>query len=356
MRIEPLVMTMTTRKRRSATRLHGFAVAALAACAVAPACAQRANFPGADVIAGADRYAPPKATALAAKLATQPDMTGLWTQLVPSGAGAGPTFDPAHTYYPPQQPVAGEARFGPIPGTYLTNVPYNAEYKRRYEQYVDDAKAGKARDTFAACVPYGVPRMVGDSPVPFDIIQAPEVMIWYNDYGRTERRIFLDGREHPQGGDAEYAFSDGPSYSGHSVGHWEGNTLVVDTVDMIVASFDETSAPYSSKLHMVERLRLIDVNVMENQMTFTDPEAFERPWVVTRYYWRDNGSSDAASKDKIVHSYLNLNDRPCVPNVRMDENGLQVILLPQEIEAEAAKAGRRAAGTPQPLPQAPAPR
>ena len=338
-------MTMSMQR----TRLHAFAVALLAGCAVGPACAQRNNWPGADVIAGADRYDPPKATALAAKLATQPDMTGLWTQLVPSGAGAGPTFDPAHTYYPPQQPLPGEARFGPIPGTYLTNVPYNPEYKRKYEQYIEDAKVGKARDTFAACVPYGVPRMVGDSPVPFDIVQAPEVMVWYNDYGRTERRIFLDGREHPRGTDAGQAFAAGPSYSGHSVGHWEGNTLVVDTVDMIVANFDETSAPHSGQLHMIERLRLIDANIMENQITFTDPEAFEGPWVVTRYYGRGNGDAEggaknagepAARKQTIVHRYLDLNDRPCIPNVRMDDEGFQVLMLPQEIEAEAAKVGR----------------
>jgi len=324
----------------SLTRFHRFAVALFASFSVASAGGQSASWPSADVIARADRYDPPKAAELAAKLSQQPDMTGLWTQLAPKGVGAGPVFDPEHTFYSPLQPVPGEARFGPIPGTYLTNVPYNAEYKRRYEQYVEDAQAGKARDTFAACVPYGVPRMLGDSPVPFDIIQAPEVMIWYNDYGRTERRIFLDGREHPNNTDAGYAYSAGPSYSGHSVGHWEGNTLVVDTVDMIVASFDETSAPHSSKLHMVERLRLIDTNVMENQMTFTDPDAFERPWVVTRYYARGNGSANAESAGRIVHSYLNLNDRPCIPNVRIDENGFQVLLLPQEIEAEAAKAGR----------------
>ena len=109
---------------------------------------------------------------------------------------------------------------------------------------------------------------------------------------------------------------------------------------MIVASFDETSAPHSSKLHMVERLRLIDTNIMENRMTFTDPDAFEKPWVVMRYYARGNGSANADSAYKIVHSYLNLNDRPCIPNVRIDEDGFQVLLLPQEIEAEAAKAGR----------------
>jgi len=139
------------------TRFHVFAVALYSSFAAA-AFGQSASWPSADVIARANSYHPPKATELAAKLSEQPDMTGLWTQLSPKGAGAGPVFDPEHTFYSPLQPVAGEARFGPIPGTYLTNVPYNTEYELRYEQYVEAAKAGKARDTFAACVPYGVGR------------------------------------------------------------------------------------------------------------------------------------------------------------------------------------------------------
>jgi hypothetical protein len=60
---------------------------------------------------------------------------------------------------------------------------------------------------------------------------------------------------------------------------------------------------------------------------------------VTRYYARDTGAVNADSNGRIVHSYLDLNDRPCIPNVRIDENGFQVLQLPQEIEAEAAKAG-----------------
>jgi hypothetical protein len=231
-----------------------------------------------------------------------------------------------------------------MPGTYLKGVPYTPDYQRRYQQYVKDATEGKARDTFAACFPYGVPRMIGDSPVPFDIIQSPEVMFWYNDYGRTERRIFLDGRPNPMTPTPTGEF--GPSYSGHSIGRWEGNTLVVDTVGMIAGNFDETAAPYSEQLRMVERMRLIDTNILEIQMTFTDPVAFERPWVVTRYFRRVPGVGAQAatqvplpgSPEPIVRAFLNLNDRPCVPNVRMDENGFQVILLPQEIEAEAAKA------------------
>ena len=66
-------------------------------------------------------------------------------------------------------------------------------------------------------------------------------------------------------------------------------------------------------------------------MTFTDPIAFEKPWIVTRYYRRSGGDSRA-----IVRTYLNLDDRLCVPNVKIDENGFQVALLPQELEAQQA--------------------
>jgi hypothetical protein len=84
---------------------------------------------------------------------------------------------------------------------------------------------------------------------------------------------------------------------------------------------------------MVERMRLLSPNLMENEITLIDPVAFTKPWVVKRYYRRGTEKGQ-----EIVHRYQELNDRPCIPNVRMDENGFQVILLPQELEAEAAKA------------------
>src|SRR5215469_16465309 len=145
------------------------------------------GLPAAELIANADNYRPPTLSELAAKLAQQPDMTGLWRPMQPAEAGVGPVFDPVHTFWPPQ-PVQGEARFGPVPGTYIKDIPYTAEYQKKYRELIQETTEGKSRDTFAACEPYGVPRMIGGSPVPFDIIQAPEVMFWYNDYGRTERR------------------------------------------------------------------------------------------------------------------------------------------------------------------------
>jgi hypothetical protein len=278
-------------------------------------------------------WTPPKLDALAAKLAAQPDMTGVWTFIQPKGACRGPLFDPANATCPPPQP-AGESTFGPLPGTKVTSIPYNAEWQKIYDKHIEDAKQGLARDTFAACVPYGVPRMVGESPAPFDIIQAPEVMIWNGDYNKTQRRIYLDGRAHTPPEDPRFG---GPSYSGHSIGHWEGNTLIVDTVNMIPAFFDETGSPHSDKLHMVERLRLVDKDIIENEITLTDSVAFTRPWVVKRYYRRQVARAGGPP----ARRYLDFNDRPCIPDVRIDENGFQVQMLPQELDAEKEKAMAR---------------
>jgi len=296
-----------------------------------------AQYPTPGILSRAKTYVGPKLTEQAAKLAAQPDMTGIWQMLDPDGACGGPLFNPESAVCPPRPP-SGEQTFGPLPGTKMQGIPYNAKYQKMYDAYVADALQGKARDTFAACVPYGVPRMVGASPVAFDIIQAPDVMLWYNPYGRTERRIFLDGRKHPSGEETDRA---GPSYSGHSVGRWEGDTLVVETVNMINAFFDETAAPHSEKLSMVERIRLIDPKVIENEMTITDPEAFTKPWVVKRYYGRTKPltMNGTMRTDRL----LSLNDRPCVPNVKMDADGFQVMMLPQEIEEAEARARGAAA-------------
>jgi hypothetical protein len=278
------------------------------------------GLPDAKTIAGADKFDPPRLVQYAARIARQPDMTGTWTAIVPKGAGNGPTFDPAHTVYPPALPQ-GESRFGPLPGTYIEGIPYNATYQKKYRELIKETTEGKSRDTFPACVPYGIPRMIGDSPTPFDIVQTPDLMIWYDNYGRTERRIFLNERIHHVEADPETGGS-GPSLSGNSIGHWKGNSLVIDTVNMRAGYFDETPAPYSDQLHMVERVRLIAADVLEDQMAFTDPATMTKPWIVTRYFRRRAGKRE----------YLELNDRPCVPNVRIDKNGFQVLILPSELE------------------------
>jgi len=92
---------------------------------------------------------------------------------------------------------------------------------------------------------------------------------------------------------------------------------------------------------MVERVRLIARDILEDNMTFTDPVTMTKPWVVTRYYRRRPGKKE----------YLELNDRLCVPNVKMDKNGFQVTILPSELDdtnqAPASSPAGKASGSAQ---------
>ncbi len=130
------------------------------------------GLPNADIIARAAIYDPPKVGAYAQMLAEQPDMMGQWIPMQPAGAGRGPTWDPVHTFWTPQPP-SGEQGFGPMPGTYIKDIPYKPQYQRKYRDLINETLQGKSRDTFAACFPYGVPRMIGASPTYFDIVQSP---------------------------------------------------------------------------------------------------------------------------------------------------------------------------------------
>ena len=97
----------------------------------------------------------------------------------------------------------------------------------------------------------------------------------------TYRRIFLDGRQ-----PSRTVLND-PTYAGYSTGHWEGNTLVVDTValrdDSLIEDFVAFS-PHSAKMTVHERIRLIEPGVLEDRMTVTDAEAFLEPFEMVRTY------------------------------------------------------------------------
>jgi hypothetical protein len=111
------------------------------------------------------------------------------------------------------------------------------------------------------------------------MVTPDEVRITWNWLNAT-RRIYTDGRPHPKGDDLL------PSFMGHSIGRWEGDVLVVDTVGMMAGIYDQSEAPHSDQIHLAERIRMVDADTLEDQMTITDPVMLERPWVVTRRYRR----------------------------------------------------------------------
>jgi hypothetical protein len=125
-----------------------------------------------------------------------------------------------------------------------------------------------------------MPREMGGVPGGPEIIVLPDqvrmTFYWFN----ATRRIYTDGRPHPTGSDLV------SSFMGHSIGHWEGDTLVIDTVGMNEGIYDRTGNPHSDKVHLMERMRMVAPDLIENQMTIEDPVMLTKPWKVTRYMRR----------------------------------------------------------------------
>jgi hypothetical protein len=144
----------------------------------------------------------------------------------------------------------------------------------------------KVYDPMSSCkVPHGMPRIIGGGPGPTEFLVTPgqTIIIW--DYMNEMRRIYTDGRPHPPA--AEFP----PSHMGHSIGHWEGDTLVVDTRYIKAGIYDRSGAPHSDQVHLVERIRRLDEKTMEFDETIDDPVMFTGPWKVRRVYfsWGNGG-------------------------------------------------------------------
>jgi hypothetical protein len=129
------------------------------------------------------------------------------------------------------------------------------------------------------CMPAGVPgfHLYGFQPLYF--VQAPNevLMIYSND--QQVRHVYLDV---PHSADVK------PSWYGESVGHYEGDTLVVDTIGLNDKTFvDNFRTPHTEKLHVIERFKLVDGGkAMQVDITFDDPDAFNVPWSVMQRYDR----------------------------------------------------------------------
>jgi hypothetical protein len=113
-----------------------------------------------------------------------------------------------------------------------------------------------------------------------ELIQFPEQkrIIQIMEFpGHTWREIFLDGRPHPPTEDLE-TFS---TFMGHAVGHWEGDTLVVDTVGFNEGKWiNQYGDPHTNQLHLIERITRTSVNNLHYEATIDDPGAYARPWTV----------------------------------------------------------------------------
>ena len=146
-----------------------------------------------------------------------------------------------------------------------------------YKDRLSKDKTGDAFiNTAAFCLPLGMPSMMLGAFYPIEILQTPGQVTTLHEEGHVHRQIFLNRRHDPD---------PDPGYLGESIGHWEGDTLVVDTIGLNgKTTLDIVGMPHSDQLHIVERIRRISHDKLENVMTFDDPKTFTRPWRYRRTY------------------------------------------------------------------------
>ncbi len=158
--------------------------------------------------------------------------------------------------------------------------PYNAKWQAAYERGMKDTAAvTHEAQTIKACT-RGFPAIL-EGPQMFEVAVLPEetLVVWEND---QVRHIYTDGRQHPSGDDIW------PTRFGDSIGHWDGDTLVIDTV----ARRSEQLAPrapfsvLSEGAHFTERLHRVSANEMDDEITIDDPTTLAHPWQMTLKFKR----------------------------------------------------------------------
>jgi hypothetical protein len=143
--------------------------------------------------------------------------------------------------------------------------------------YDYNSKNDSKYDPEGYCLPPGGPRLMA-TPYPMEIIQLPEqkrILMIFEGATHIWREIFMDGRPHPQGDALN------PTYLGHSVGRWEGDTLVVDVVGFNEGTWlDYFGHPHTDMLHVVERYSRPNKNTLHYEALIDDPGAYTKPFTV----------------------------------------------------------------------------
>lgn len=151
------------------------------------------------------------------------------------------------------------------------------EYKALFEKRDAAVKAGIAIDDDTAnCLPAGMPHLLV-VPYPFELLQTPGRVTFLYEYDSVVRRV-------PLGAKLEID-EDSVTYHGDSVGHWEKDTLVIETANIRAdTQLDFSGLPHSDVLKVTERWRRRDATTLENRITLDDPKAYAEPFTVTKLY------------------------------------------------------------------------
>jgi hypothetical protein len=223
---------------------------------------------------------------------TPPDFSGVYRPINAFGgagggarAGAPPAQRPA-----PGQPLPPPTRTAPLSdgsrGRAADAPQLTPEYMAKWQAISKARIAGDtSSDNTAHCLPPGMPAMM-NMAYGMEVMQTKDKITFFSELNDALRRVYLDGRKPTQ------KVLDDPTYAGYSTGHWEGDTLVVDTVALRDNSYIEGFSPHSDQMTVHERIRFIGDGMLEDRITVTDPKALVKPWETVKTYRRAAAGDD----------------------------------------------------------------
>jgi hypothetical protein len=162
-------------------------------------------------------------------------------------------------------------------------VPWNKAAAEQIAQLEAAEKHGDPKGLFVNCLPESMPSWMLITHNAMEFLFTPgRVTILGESDGNRLRRIYTDGRVHPADPD--------PTFHGHSIGHWEGDTLVVDTVAILpetyIAVSEAVGLPNNGDMHVIERIRLDKSDILRDDIEITAPHVLTKPWKTTRFLFR----------------------------------------------------------------------
>jgi hypothetical protein len=188
-------------------------------------------------------------------LAKLPDWSGVWTPVISDQVAQEKTNPP----------------------------PWKPQVAKQIEHMYAEEHAGRPFPIIDHCFPTGMPSWMLITHNAFEILFTPgRVTILGEGDGNRLRRIYTDGRPHPADPD--------PSFHGHSIGHWEKDTLVVDTVALLPQAYlavnEAVGVPNNGDMHIVEHLHLLNPDTLADDLEISTDKLLSKTWHTTRKYYR----------------------------------------------------------------------
>jgi hypothetical protein len=201
----------------------------------------------------------------------------------------------------PAEVACAQAIYTPPPGQNLEGVwliqgdhsvirtvdgklpPMTGAAATRYAAALRARKAGKPDfDTIQTCKPHGFPRILF-AAYPIEILQEPKQVTFIHEIHHMPRMVYLD-LTLPQLDDMD------PNWMGLSAGHWDGDTLAVESQGFNdLTTLDAAGLPHSTEMKVSEQLRKLDADTFEDVITITDPKTYTKPWSTRVTYRRQPG-------------------------------------------------------------------